>query len=202
MKRLSVAPIVEGHGEVGAVRILLERLWRELLDGEFVEVLQPIRRPRTLLVKHDELSRAVRLAAAKLAEVRTLETHRMVLLLLDADQDRPCVLAPQLQQSLRETQAHVDIACVLANVEYETWFVAAAESLPKYLIIRPGERIPESPEQSRCGKRWVAERCREIRYSETRHQPRMTATMDLALARRRSPSFDKLCRELESRLRR
>ena len=34
-----------------------------------------------------------------------------------------------------------------------------------------------------------------------RNQPRMTAAMDLALCRRRSPSFDKLCRELKQRLR-
>lgn len=31
-------------------------------------------------------------------------------------------------------------------------------------------------------------------------QPAMTSHMDLHLARERSPSFDKLCRELERRL--
>ena len=33
-------------------------------------------------------------------------------------------------------------------------------------------------------------------------QPGMTQAMDMALCRRRSPSFDKLCRELERRLQR
>jgi predicted ATPase len=40
-----------------------------------------------------------------------------------------------------------------------------------------------------------------VKYSETIDQPAMTADMDLSLCRRRSPSFDKLCRELEKRFR-
>ena len=34
MSGATVAPIVEGHGEVEAVPILLGRVWRELLGGE------------------------------------------------------------------------------------------------------------------------------------------------------------------------
>ena len=38
-----VAPIVEGHGEMTAVRELVRRIGLELLDGTFIEVAQPFR---------------------------------------------------------------------------------------------------------------------------------------------------------------
>jgi hypothetical protein len=87
----------------------------------------------------------------------------------------------------------------VANVEYETWFVAAAESLGKYLQLRPAESVPDAPEDQRCGKKWVETRFRGPKYSETQDQPAMTAAMDFSQARSRSPSFDKLCRELAQR---
>lgn len=95
------------------------------------------------------------------------------------------------------------MAVVFAEIEYETWFVAAAESLGGFLEV--GDRpIPENPEAQRAGKGWIQEYySRPGRsYSEPVDQPAMTASMDLSLCRRRSPSFDKLCRELEQRLRR
>jgi len=66
LSRLRVAPIVEGHGEDLAVRILLRRLWTELLGGEHIEVLKPIRSSRTKLIQTPELERAVDLAVLKL----------------------------------------------------------------------------------------------------------------------------------------
>ncbi len=200
MRRICIAPIVEGHGEVEAVRLLLERIWFELLGGEYIEVLHPIRRKRHLIVRKDELLRAVRLAGSKLREIRTADTRKLVLILIDADEDLPCILAPQLQDHLREYAAIADTACVLANVEYETWFVAAAESLGEFLEFSKGDRLPDAPEAMRCGKGWIQRHFKEPRYSETRHQPRMTARMDMSMARTRSPSFDKLCRELASRV--
>jgi hypothetical protein len=102
----------------------------------------------------------------------------------------------------REVNPTVDTACVLADVESETWFAAAAESLTKYLDLPAGFTTSESPEDARHGKAWVKRHFRGTKDSETQDQPGMTAVMDLALCRRRSPSFDKLCRELEQRLRR
>jgi hypothetical protein len=48
-------------------------------------------------------------------------------------------------------------------------------------------------------KAWIEQRFKGTRYSETQDQPAMTLVMDLNLCRTRSPSFDKLCRELERR---
>jgi hypothetical protein len=94
------------------------------------------------------------------------------------------------------------VSCVLAIVEYETWFVAAADSLRDFLDIPHTDTVPEAPEPRRSGKSWIERRFRGTKYSETVDQPKMTAAMDLPLCRQRSPSFDKLCRELEKRLRR
>jgi hypothetical protein len=45
----------------------------------------------------------------------------MVLILLDADEDLPCQVGPKLLKIARAVDTRVDVACVLANPEYETW---------------------------------------------------------------------------------
>lgn len=198
MSRLRIVPIVEGHGENNAIRILLQRIWQELLGGEYVDIAKPIRGSKGRLVQRSELGRAVDLAVLKLREAEP-DDRGMVLVLVDADEDRPCQLGPALLEKAREHRSDVDISCVVANVEYETWFVAAASSLGEYLEL--DEAVPEHPEDQRAGKAWVQRRYRGVKYSETVDQPAMTSRMDLALCRERSPSFDKLCRELETRYR-
>ena len=91
------------------------------------------------------------------------------------------------------------VACILANVEYETWFVAAAESLRDFLDFPADATNLQAPEKARSGKGWVQRHFKGPKYSQTLDQPRLTARMDLGLCRARSPSFDKLCRELEAR---
>jgi hypothetical protein len=199
MSRLHVAPIVEGQGEVASIRILLERTW-ELVGGEYVRVDPPFREGRGRIVKKDILQRAVRSASLKLNTPAPSGDPALVLILIDADDDRPCVLGPELLAMAREANPAIDVACVLAVVEYETWIAAAAESLTQYLDLPAGFTASETPEASRHGKAWIKRHFRGGSYSETQDQPGMTAAMDLSLCRRRSASFDKLCRELEQRL--
>jgi hypothetical protein len=201
MSRLRVVPIVEGEGEYACARVLLRRVW-EMLGGEFIDVRQPVRQPRGNLVQEGGLGRAVDLARAKLKNPPESSDPALVLILIDADEDCPKTLAPRLLEFGRKAAADVDLACVLVVVEYETWFAAAAESLTKYLDLPDGFIASESPEAERHGKAWVERHFGGTKYSETQDQPGMTAAMDLALCRRRSPSFEKLCRELEQRLQR
>ena len=82
-----VAPIVEGHGEVNsAIRIVITRVWTELLGGDYVEVLKPVRQPRTKLVQRDGLLRAIDFADLKIKEVGRND-HAMILVVFDADED-------------------------------------------------------------------------------------------------------------------
>ncbi|MFO0840414.1 MAG: DUF4276 family protein [Phycisphaerae bacterium] len=205
MSRLVVAPLVEGHGEVEAVPILLRRIWFEMVRGESIEILHPIRFKRTKLVRPDqpraridrpEFDRLMQLAALKLASRAAAHAGQMALLLVDADHDCPAELAPQCVP----LNPAVDLAVVVANVEYETWLVAAAPALTAFLKYHSNDDVRD-PEAARCGKPWVAKRLRVGRYAETVDQAKLTARMDLALCRSRSPSFDKLCRELERRAR-
>ncbi|MCH7870846.1 MAG: DUF4276 family protein [Planctomycetes bacterium] len=210
MSRLRIAPIVEGHGEVIAIRRLLERIWREVVGGEYLEVLQPVRLPRSKLlttdIKHgiktaddQEIERAVKFAAAKLQGRRDVPMSDLVLLLLDADTDCPKDLAPNLLRAVQEAAGAQDATVILANVEYETWFVGAAESLEGPLRLDAGDADIADPEQRRYGKGWIKQRFTGTKYSETVDQVKLTARMDLEACRARCPSFDKLCRELEAR---
>ncbi len=207
MSGLRVVPIVEGHGEVAAVRILLDRIWRELIGGEYVDTLQPVRVPRSKLLRHvegrrgvrldePELGRAVELAARKLAQRQEPPLPSLILVLLDANSDCPKKLVPQIIAVARKNAGKCAVDCVLANPEYETWFVAAAESLETYLDLSDSE-IPPDPENAGCRKRWVADRFKGT-YSETADQPALTAAMDLNLCHQRSRSFRKLCEILRS----
>lgn len=169
----------------------------EMLGGEYINVIRPIRGHRGSLVIGTELCRAINLAAGKLRQAVPPGDAMLILVMLDADNDLPCELAPQLLEFGRNCRADFEIACVLPNVEFETWFVSAANSLEEYLNL-PAV-LPENPERERLGKGWVQQCFKGPKYSETIDQPRMTARMNLQNCRDRCASFDKLCRELEAR---
>ena len=210
MSRIRIAPIVEGHGEVVAARTLLMRVWHEIVRGEFIDVLRPVRQPRSKLLRRDsatgrtepepeEIHRAIKLAAMKLGGSDDPSTPALVLLLIDADEDCPRHAVEALRNVLADAKPAIDLAVVFACVEYETWFVAAAESLREYVRLQPGNDNVVNPELQRLGKSWIESRFLGTKYSETVDQVKLTAAMDLGLCRQRCPSFDKLCRELENR---
>lgn len=194
---LRIQPIVEGHGEVDAVPILLLRIGEELL-GTTVEVMRPIRQPKSsLLSREGTLAKALGIAANKLAEaVVDSDDTGVVLLLVDADEDPACELGPDLLGRLRGIRGDLESICVVATVEYETWFVATAASLERYLDLTDTKALPTDPEAARLGKGWIQSRFRGS-YKELVDQPKLTAGMDLGDCRLHSPSFDTLCRELE-----
>jgi hypothetical protein len=199
MRRLRIAPIVEGHGEDASLRTLLQRMGSELFDA-YIEVTRPIRGKRMKLVQSRELERSINFAIRRLREVES-EDPAVILVLLDADDDLPCELGPALLEMSKAVRGDTDISCVIANVEYETWLIAGSDSLGDYLDLSRDREPPADPEARRLGKAWIQNRfIKRPSYSPTVDQPAMTSRMDLHLARERSPSFDKLCRELQKRL--
>jgi len=198
---LRVIPIVEGHGEVQSMRVLIQRIGLELFNQTYIEVLRPIRQPRSRLVQSAYLTKALQLARGKLrAEGNVDSRNALILVLFDANGDCPAELAASALATANDVVDDSDVAVVLAKVEYETWFVAAADSLREHLRIDGEQSPPSAPEEARAGKGWITQRYRGIRYSETQDQPAMTSSMDLELCRRRSPSFNKLCREIGRRV--
>lgn len=185
-----VACIVEGHGEVRAVPVLLRRIAHQFDPSFVVDVLPPLRVPRSRLVKKDELERAVEFAARKTGG------RGAVLVLIDSDDDCPALVAPSLVQRARQTRGNLPLGVVLAKREFEAWFLAAAESVAGHRSLRPDLAPPANPEAVRAAKEWLTSNMAlGSRYREVLDQPALTAVFDLAAARS-CDSFDKCYREV------
>lgn len=70
---------------------------------------------------------------------------------------------------------------VLASREYETWLIAAAESLRGMHGLPTDLAAPSHPERIRNAKGWFSERM-SMRYDPTIHQLEYTAAFDLDAA--------------------
>ena len=108
-----VACIVEGHGEVQAVPVLIHRIAADVFPGMSLHVLPPLRVSRFKLVKKGELERAVELAARKTGGVGA------VLVLIDSEDDCPAQTGPALLDRACATRSDLPIGVVLAKHEYE-----------------------------------------------------------------------------------
>jgi hypothetical protein len=171
-----IAPIVEGHGDVAAVPVLLRMVAPDL------SIARPVRFARSRLVNRDHLVRAARIAAANIAD------RGAVLLIMDADEDCAAQLAPKLHAWLNETLTDRMCRVVLAVREFEAWIVGGQEEY----------HVPDPDGAGGLKKRIEA---RFGIYKETVDQPKHTAAIDLALLEVRSRSFRrfmKVVREFQS----
>jgi hypothetical protein len=185
-----IATIVEGHGDVEAIPILIRRIAQALSPGSAVDLPHPIRVERQRLLKEGELERAVEFAA------RQCGVDGRILVLLDADDDCPKELATRILERAAAQRADRMIRVVIAKREYEAWFLAAAESLAGKRGIDEAVAAPGEPESIRDAKGWLSARMQDGRsYRETLDQPALTAVFDLAAARK-APSFDKMWRDV------
>jgi hypothetical protein len=192
MLAFSVACIVEGHGEVPAVPILIRRLVEFVNPAVYANVQRPIRKPRGTLLREGGIEGAVELA------VRGLPELGFVLIIIDSDDSCPKELAPELlARALRTAAGRRPVGVVLAKMEFESWFIAAAESIAGHSSLPSGLCAPADPESIRDAKGWLQKAMPPGRkYSPTVDQPSLASKFDLNAARR-APSFDKMCREIE-----
>lgn len=188
---MHIVPIVEGHGEVEAVPILIRRISRSLRKPE-PEVAHPIRCPRNKISQPDELERIIQLACLK------LRLPGAILILMDADTDCPARLGPKLLSEVKNIRRNLLISVVFAKHEYEAWFIAAISSLRGKRGIGKTVDSPNDPESIRGAKEFMEKQMEKDRnYSETVDQPALTDLFDLNEARQKSSSFDKFYREIE-----
>lgn len=191
----AIASIVEGHGEVESVPLLVRRVAAFVAPDLALTVPRPIRVKRDQVVKAGELERAVELAA------RHARHDGAIFILLDADDDCPAELAPTLLARAMHGHRGFVIGLALAKFEFEAWFLAAAVSLRGHRNLAPDLSSPPDPEAVRGAKEWLSRQMTGPHaYSETLDQPPLTASFDLQQARRAN-SFDKCYRELERLLR-
>ena len=189
MSMLSIVPIVEGHGEVEAVPILLRRILWDLQVYD-IEPARPYRQPRDLVVKPAELEKHLRQA------VRDRENVSAILILLDADKSPICEFAPRLLE-IAASNTVLPVRIFFACKEYKAWFLGSQASLRGQCGICVGAENTLNPELRRGAKEQLEESMRGNRgYVEVDDQPTLTARMDLNMARQNCRSFDKLCRDV------
>lgn len=192
---MSVASIVEGDGEVAALPILLRRLAEWRTPSAHLEVSPPIRvRRDRFLNRSEEFRRHLLLAAAKCG------AGGWILVLLDADDDCPATKGAEILKRARHQVPHRPVSVVLANREFEAWFIAAAPSLhgSRGFVFDPHDTI--EAEVPRDAKGWIKAHMASRNYGEMTDQPAFTARMDLEQAHTCSRSFRKLCSEWDRRM--
>lgn len=175
--RTVIATIVEGHGEVRALPVLIRKIAAEEFGRWDVDLPQPHRLKRTQMTLRAELHRAA------LVQRERVVSRGGVLVVADADDDCPVTLADQLRDAVRP----VPIEIAIAAREFESWFLTSIDSLRGHPSVRDDATFPDEPDDPHGGKGALAARMTES-YKETLHQPKFAALLDPKLAKR-SRSF-------------
>lgn len=184
-----IVPLVEGQSEVEAVPLLLRRIGYHLAHWD-VGVAKPFRVKRNKIVKEGELERAMELA------LRDREGATALLVILDADDDCPVELAVELK---RRAVACTDlpVAVVVANREFEGWFLGSLESLRGIRGVGEEAVCDPEAEEVRAAKARLADAMVGKGYVEVDDQPALVEGMDLELAAQNCRSFRKLMADVE-----
>ena len=186
---VQISCIVEGHGEMEAVPILIRRIAENLYPELEIRTPRPIRVSRDKVVKAGELERRVELAARK------IRGEGAIFVLLDCDDDCPAHLGPELLGRALQARSDLPIAVVLAKHEFESWFIAAIDSLRGQRGLKDNLQQARNPEAVRGAKEWLSQHMENNSYRETLDQPKLTARFDFDQARRVG-SFDKCYRDI------
>lgn len=189
-----LAVIVEGQGEIAAVPVLLQRIAAAASHATPPRV-HPFRVPRQKVVQPSRFENVIELAA------RSVAPRGSILVLLDADENCPAKLGPDLLARARRARGDLKIRVVLAKPEFEAWFIGAAESIAGKCGLRADLRCPSNPEDRRNAKGWLSRHMPHRRsYKPMQHQKALAGVFDIEAARKRAPSFDKFCRDVEGLL--
>ncbi len=190
MMSRSILAIVEGQSEEVSVPALLRRVLQEKMQVFDVQVPEPFWLKRGKVVKRGELERAVKQG------LRTRANVAAVLVIMDADDDCPAELAPQLLLRA-QSETGLPVSVVLAKREFEAWFLGCLESYRGFQGIPADAVAPKDPEDDDA-KGALKRITRGAKYNTVADQVRFVEKMDLDLCRERCPSFAKLLRDLES----
>ena len=183
---MKIYSIVEGHGEVKALPVLLRRLLHDHALCYGIQPGEPVRRKDFEFRREATVQKAVRLALMQ-------PDCAAVLLVFDGEDDCPAELGAQVRAWAQAEAGDTPCEVVVAYREYETWFLAALESLRGQCRIAGNAESSADPEASRDAKGALESFMpRGSSYSPTIHQQRLSATFDLSLAHRRNRSFRKL----------
>jgi hypothetical protein len=190
-----IAPIVQGHGDVAAVPVLLRRIATELRPDVVLKINTPIRVKANRFTKEQsaDFRKFIMLASAKVA---SQDAPGCVLILLDCEDDCPAELGPKLLGQAHQVRPDMEFIVALAFREYETWFITAAQSLQGRNGLLERLVAPSDPEAIRDAKGWLTAHMGQP-YDPVIHQASFTQALDFNQAMG-SGSFARLfCRVSE-----
>ena len=177
----SIVPIVEGHGEVAALPVLIRKILAERLNRYDLRIARPInaKGKDTLRSRIDGF-------------VSLTLNDDAALVLFDADEDCALELVRDICASCNGMNARIPIAVVCAVREYESWFLASLES-----VVDGGGGFAVDPDAIPNPKERLRRALPDERYRETAHQAGLTARIDIDAASANSRSFRRLCHAVE-----
>jgi hypothetical protein len=202
--RKKLIPVVEGHGEEEAVPVLLTRWLEHRHFHPFFEVPERAVNAKGCGKLKAPYDRKRHLGIEHYVEAALRDGADAILVMLDADEEclssNPAgALGPRLLARARAV-AHVPLSVVVANREYEAWFLANLRTLRARGYFLPGEHVhhPDQPEVPGDCKGLTARLMGVPRYEERVHQKQLTTSISFCPGvARRAPSFGKLLRDLE-----
>lgn len=173
-----VASVVEGHGEVKALPILIRRI-AERLGVYDCEIRTPHR------IGRDHMTRSL-VANAVRTQRDAVGEKGLIVVLYDSDDDTPDAVVESTKEQL--AFASCEALVFVAVREYEAWLLAGVESLRESSAVIDDAAYEGDPEAPRDAAGRLGELMTES-YRKTLHQPRFTAQFDIDLAAERSPSL-------------
>lgn len=204
MSRWRIIPIVEGHGEEKAVPCLLQRWLRHRRFHRFFDLPDLAINAKGCGRLKAAYDRTRHVGIEHYIDAALRNKPHAILVVLDADDE--CIdrgpgngLGPELLARAKAVAPRVPLAVVVANREYEAWFLANFNSFRARELFLEQARLPADfdPESHR-GCKGLVSKFMGCRYEETVHQ--LDLTRNIRFSRgvvNRSPSFGKLLRDLE-----
>ncbi|TSD10689.1 DUF4276 family protein [Curtobacterium sp. KBS0715] len=173
----AVQLIVEGPGDHGAVRVLLQRYLHEVSDFRPNMLGAPIAaNGLSNLTKPGGIEGFVRIASAR-------EGAQVVVIV--ADSDKECI-KERAEDLLPRAAGRLPVLLALAERNFEDWIYASAETtLDAGMTYTPGAN-------------GLAQIKASQRYTKSVDQAKLASRIDFALAASRSQSFARLVARFES----
>lgn len=185
----AIIPIVEGEGDVDAVPRLIDRTLAFLERWDWT-------------VGPPKKCGGVHALRAKLPNflwyAQSEPECGAILILVDLDDGCPFKVSQDMVQQIQSLHLTRPVAIVLAHREYETWFLASLATIAGSNSIPEGTIYEGAVELRRGAKEWLSKQMPPGKaYKETIHQARMTAKIDIPLAKTNSRSFRRFVHAIE-----
>lgn len=178
-----IACIVEGHGEVEALPVLVRRILSE--EGLYADIRKP-HRMTSAAMRTPQITDVAQIHAAI-----TEPSGGLIIAMFDLDDDNETSLRQDAEAHLTDYR-HV---VAVASHEYEAWILAGVHELGENYGVAPDATPHPDPESPRNAKKAVEEYIQRS-YKETVDQAKLSAVINLDTVGQRSNTFRRFREDL------